>query len=119
MADAKVELEELREESDSLPAAPGTVQVRRRGLRRFGAVLVIAVVLVAAAWLLRRDRDSALPPPRVVPLTSMRGSEWTPALSPDGEPVAFSWDGGESSEAAAPNRDIWLKLTSPEACLGV
>jgi hypothetical protein len=94
MADAKVELEELREESDSRPAAPGAAQVRRSGLRRFGAVLVIAVALVAAAWLLRRDRDSALPPPRVVPLTSMRGSEWTPALSPDGEQVAFSWEGG-------------------------
>ncbi|MFI5006602.1 MAG: protein kinase [Solirubrobacterales bacterium] len=103
MGDVKVLLQEIREESDARPAAPAAAPKRR--LRRLAAVLAIALLL-AAAWLLRPTHESALPPPQVVSLTTIGGSEWTPALSPDGEQVAFSWEG----EGATPNRDIWLKL---------
>ena len=47
------------------------------------------------------------PPPvwRPVPLTSYRGSERNPALSPDGNQVAFAWDGEKRD-----NFDIYIKL---------
>ena len=40
-----------------------------------------------------------------MPLTSYPGQQVTPALSPDGKQVAFSWD-GENSD----NFDIYVKL---------
>ena len=51
-----------------------------------------------------RDRG-ALPPPRVIPLTTFTGSELHPAFSPDGKQVAFSWK-GESQE----NGDVYVKM---------
>jgi DNA-binding winged helix-turn-helix (wHTH) protein len=64
---------------------------------------VVAVVLVAigglVGWYFR--------PPvwRAVPLTSYPGFEWSPAQSPDGNQVAFSWNGEKQD-----NYDIYIKL---------
>ena len=44
-------------------------------------------------------------PPKLVPLTTLEGLEFDPALSPDGEQVAFTWD-PESRD----DWDIHLKL---------
>jgi eukaryotic-like serine/threonine-protein kinase len=43
-------------------------------------------------------------PVRIVPLTSLAGWEWDPALSPDGRLLAFSADGGGT------NWDIYVQL---------
>ncbi len=110
MADVKVELQEISEESDSRWARLAGGVFRGKGVRRLAAVLAVGLALAAAAWRLRSTGDSALPPARVVPLTTMGGSEWTPALSPDGQQIAFSWEGEVASAGAAPNRDIWLTL---------
>ena len=103
MVDVKVELLEIKEESESGPAA-ATVPARRKRLWR-AVGLAVLVVLVAALWLLRRAREAELPPPRLVPLTSLRGSERNPTFSPDGGQVAFSWRGEKSD-----NWDIYLKM---------
>ena len=42
--------------------------------------------------------------PEVVPLTSYVGSERSPSFSPDGNQVAFSWNGEKQD-----NYDIWVK----------
>ena len=65
-------------------------------------VSLALLAMAAAAWLLLRP-----PPPsqRVVPLTSMRGNELSPSWSPDGEQVAFNWDGEKLD-----NSDIYLKM---------
>ena len=42
---------------------------------------------------------------KVVPFTSFEGHEGSPAFSPDGNQIAFAWDGGTSD-----NIDIYVKL---------
>ena len=46
--------------------------------------------------------------PVVTQLTSYPGSESQPTFSPDGDRVAFSWDGEQED-----NRDIYVKLVGP------
>ena len=46
------------------------------------------------AWRLWPHPEAEAPPLRVVPLTALNGNEGEPTFSPDGEQVAFSWDGG-------------------------
>jgi len=104
MRDVKLELEQVREDSQS-----GRVAVRRARPRRLtwlGAGLALTALVLAAGWLWRRSAANPASPPRLVPLTSMRGSEVGAALSPDGELVAFAWDG----EKGDGNFDIYVKM---------
>jgi serine/threonine protein kinase/tricorn protease-like protein len=100
MVDVKVGLQEIKEESESGEAATAPVRSRRR--LWLVASLAGLLATAAGAWLLQRPPP---PPPRVVPLTSMRGIEIAPSLSPDGEQVAFTWNGEKLD-----NPDIYLKM---------
>ena len=74
--------------------------------------LVASAVLVAGltAWRLWPHPEAEVPPLRVMPLTALNGNEGEPTFSPDGEQVAFSWDGGVYNTS-----DIYVKLVgSPE-----
>jgi Tol biopolymer transport system component len=115
MLDVRNELQEIKEESDSgtlgAPVAPAR---RRRGFV-LATALGVAVVLVTgvAVRFLRPHAEPDLPPMRVVPVTSLNGTELWPALSPDGEQVTFSWNGEQAAKGT--NRgfdefDIYLKL---------
>lgn len=53
------------------------------------------------------SKDSTTLSP-VVPLTALTGYQQSPSLSPDGNQVAFSWDGARSD-----NYDIYIKLVGP------
>lgn len=75
---------------------------------------VILVVGVAVRFYLSRPSTerltpsspgSSLSPMKVVPFTSFEGHESSPAFSPDGNQIAFAWDGGMSD-----NIDIYVKL---------
>jgi Tol biopolymer transport system component len=104
IGDVKVELVEIKEEAESTAvtsAAPG----RRRRLRWLGAGLTGAVLLGAGGWFLWPSRDAESPSPLVVSLTSTPGRETEPSFSPDGNQVAFSWDGEK-----ADNRDLYIKI---------
>ena len=109
MDDVRSLLEELKEESDSgrlSPAAPEAPQVKgRRAAQVVGIVAVI--LLLAAGWYwFERSRPRVEKAPLVaVPLTSYPGNELTPALSPDGNQVAFSWNG-----EAQDNYDIYVQV---------
>ncbi|MEM7583951.1 MAG: protein kinase, partial [Acidobacteriota bacterium] len=119
MADVKVVLEELKDASDSgtLVATPITapttqLQSPRAALWRrasvLGPVLAVAVLALAAWWW--RPQPSVETAPLVpTPLTSYPGIEQTPALSPSGEQVAFSWN-GESQD----NFDIYVRVVGAE-----
>ncbi len=102
MLDVKVELQEIKEESEAGPATPGRARSKRR--RWLVAGLAALVVMAAGAWLLLRPPP---PPPRVVQLTTMRGRELGPSLSPDGDQVAFFWDG-----EGLDNVDIYIKMVA-------
>jgi Tol biopolymer transport system component len=71
------------------------------------AALVGITVLIAAvfAYWLTRPFVPPTSPPRIIPLTSLPGQKDYPAFSPDGNQVAFTWDGGTSG-----GRDIYVKL---------
>ncbi|HEY1217228.1 MAG TPA: protein kinase, partial [Bryobacteraceae bacterium] len=116
MNDVKVELEEVRQESEPgmHPAVQASTRRRRRAgiyAAAFGAVLVIT----ATAWL---SLHQPLPPAasEPIPLTSYEGDELWPDFSPDGNQVTFAWDGGPDGKFhlyvklfSAPNH---LQLTS-------
>jgi Tol biopolymer transport system component len=104
MVDVKVELQEIKEESDSQPAA-APARARRRRRWWLAAALAGALPLAVAVWLRWRPRGIELAPPRLVPLTSIHGYETHPTFSPDGGQIAFAWDGEKGD-----NCDIYLKM---------
>jgi Tol biopolymer transport system component len=106
MAEINLELEELKEESDSgalVTASPAPA--RRTPLAPWLAGAAIALAL-GAAWLLRRGEpaSSAIQIPALRRLTSDPGLTTEPALSPDGKLVAYA-----SDRAGGGNLDIWVQ----------
>jgi eukaryotic-like serine/threonine-protein kinase len=107
MADLKVALEELKEESDSGTLSGAPVPQRRRDWRLAWAAALLAVIAVGggALWFVRspaKPPEAALNP---VPLSTYRGFQERPTFSPDGNQVAFHWNGEKQD-----NFDIYVKL---------
>ena len=104
IADVKVSLEEIREES-------GVGALRQAKARPASswfpwAIAGLLVVVAAAAWLAiahNKSKDTLLL--TVKPLTSYPGLASSPTFSPDGNQVAFSWNGEKQD-----NTDIYVKL---------
>jgi eukaryotic-like serine/threonine-protein kinase len=72
-----------------------------------------AVVLVLGlAWFLGSRSEAPPQPPQVTPLTSYPGREEFPSFSPDGNQVAFSWNGERQD-----NFDIYVKLLDSATAL--
>ena len=113
MDDLKVALEELEEEKDSgrMPVPPVP---RRTGVKSWAAALGAAVaVAAAAAWWGASYGGrpmSAIGP--VKPLTTYAGREIEPALSPDGNQIAFAWNGPNQD-----NFDIYVRLVDGGSAL--
>ena len=80
-----------------------------RARRLVGALAVVAALVTAVvAWRgLRAPADVAL---QLLPLASYPGNEGPPALSPDGNLVAFAWSGG----AEPGPTDIYVKAVGSE-----
>ena len=115
MADLKVELEELREESESgkLSVTPGAAAFGRSSkmLLWIGAAFVLAIVAAAAVYL-RSDKPVADAPLHAIPLTSFPGVEDQASFSPDGSQIVFQWNGEKED-----NFDIYVKLIGQGAPL--
>jgi Tol biopolymer transport system component/predicted Ser/Thr protein kinase len=122
MGDVRVELEELKEESES-GALEGAAAVERKRRRWWpwaagAAAMLLSVGLV---WWLREGA----PPEdlRPVPLIST-GNSCCPSFSPDGSKVAFGWTGEQNAkweiylkQIGAPGNPIKL-TTSPAVTFG-
>jgi Tol biopolymer transport system component len=110
MLDVKVELQEVKEESDSQSAAPSRVVAIRSRLRWVVWTAAGAIYLaVLAAGMLGRRRQSP-PSPTVVALTAA-GQAHGGSFSPDGSQLAFASPGDRGD-----NWDIWVKIVGePEA----
>ena len=104
MDDVKIALQDIKEESGSGVGSPAPIARTRRIGRIVTLGAIVILVFAATTWVLRSHRPAEGPPPRVVPLTTLRGREFYPTFSPDGEQVAFAWD------AAQDNWDIYVTL---------
>ncbi len=74
-----------------------------------GALLLVGVVVAA---LLIPGGDEPAAPLQTVPMTTLPGEETEPELSPDGERLAFVWDGGSEGEP-----EVYVKQTDAETPL--
>ena len=105
MADVRVALLELKEESESgslLEAPPAYSRKRTWVWAGVGAAVLAS--LAAGLWLVSRQTAS-IPQQSLVQVTTYPGSEVTPCFSPDGKQIAFSWDGGNDGKLS-----IYVKL---------
>jgi Tol biopolymer transport system component len=92
---------------ESAVNARGAVATSRSRQRvQWPWVLAFSTALVVTLGVLLSNRESSNVSPvwRSLPLTTYPGSERNPALAPDGQQVAFSWDGPEQN-----NFDIYVK----------
>ena len=93
MADVKVALQEIKEESESgrVPVDASSSQTYRQAGRP-GGQRTDRPGGAVTAWLLWRSPRAGLAAQRLVPLTTLAGAEDWPTFSPDGDQVAFEWD---------------------------
>jgi Tol biopolymer transport system component/DNA-binding winged helix-turn-helix (wHTH) protein len=88
-------------------AAPVTAPAaRRRGWWWLASLGLFAVVAGFTVWLLSRPGKATATIPVPVPLTAYPGLEIAPSFSPEGDRVAFSWNGPNRGD----NFDIYVKL---------
>jgi Tol biopolymer transport system component/DNA-binding winged helix-turn-helix (wHTH) protein len=75
------------------------------------AGVVLVVVLVLALRIISPPPPPTPPKFRVVPVTKLPvGSPWGPAISPDGEKVAYFWDGADPGKAD----DLYVQMIDGE-----
>ena len=104
MADLKVALDDLREESSGRP---------RHRWRAAAAILAaLAVTLAAIAVLRGRRGEPVAPPLSAVALTTLPGVERSPSFSPDGNHVAFAWTAPQKD-----NSDVYVQQIGQAAPL--
>jgi len=95
-------------EREMLPPTPAPA-VRMRGRWWLASASLVAVAAGCALWLLDRSGKARPAVPVPVPLTTYRGLQMSPSFSPEGDRVAFSWDGPKRD-----NFDIYVKLIGAE-----
>lgn len=109
MADLKVALEELREESDSgklVAASPVAAASRLRKLLSISAAGLLLAGALAAFAVWRNGSDKAPAQAlRQIELTTYSGAERSPHLSPDGRQVAYIQE-DESGRSS----DVYVKI---------
>jgi len=99
--------EELARQTASMEYLAGAT--KRRRLR---AALALAILLATGAGLIfwlspfgQHQAPSLAETARIIPFTTFSGTADHPAFSPDGNQIAFTWDGGNSK-----NLDLYIKL---------
>ncbi|MCI0419331.1 MAG: hypothetical protein L0312_08945, partial [Acidobacteria bacterium] len=91
----------LAEESDSRPKA-SFFSIPKRLAWIMAAALLVGILGFALAYFRRAPE---LPPLKIAPFTSFPGNETNPSFSPDGNQIAFAWNGERDD-----NFDIYVKL---------
>lgn len=88
-------------EKDAL--TPWATAKRWPHLRGSLALAGLALLILTGVFLWRSSTKPVRAPWKTFPLTSFPGTEFHPAFSPDGELIAFAWDGGKRE-----NVDIYV-----------
>jgi Tol biopolymer transport system component/serine/threonine protein kinase len=101
-----------RSTGELLPLDAG-IKHRKAGL----ALMLAAIVAVASLGFglyqfIARGRSSTRSVPKIIPFTSFPGAEFRPSFSPDGNQLAFEWNGEKED-----NYDIYAKLVDNSALL--
>ncbi|HRH46054.1 MAG TPA: winged helix-turn-helix domain-containing protein, partial [Pyrinomonadaceae bacterium] len=81
------------------------LSVSRFILIAFGLVILIGVGFIIYQNYFKTHTPSAIVASQIVPFSAVPGNENSPAFSPDGNYLAYSWNSGEGSEG-----DIYVKL---------
>ena len=84
-----------------------TAMVAPYSRRRFRLVALgvgLIVVLTAGGLWIKQKKGPLSAPPISIPVTYYQGMESYPAISPNGQFLAFTWDGGDLQ-----NNDIYVK----------
>ena len=102
MGDVKVELEDLKAELDQGSSPPEPRRSRRKLWLAAAAATALLLTAAVLVWRLREGTPAG--GLKSVPLTSYPGRAIGPSLSPDGNKVAFSWNGDKGD-----NYDIYVK----------
>jgi len=115
-ADLEADLHRLKRDTDSGRVVAGLRPDRGRPqgapLRRVAAIALAAAALalgIGGVMGYRYFRKPPGPPMRVVPFTTFLGQQDEARFSPDGNQIAFSWDGEKED-----NWDIYVKLIGVE-----
>ena len=109
IADVKVELLDLNEGSNAhTPATAGPSSAPRR-IGRLVAAITGLLALGVTGWAVLK-RGDPVAPVRLIAVTTAAGNEAMPSMSPDGNSVAFSWEGESHADGAAQGRGIWVTL---------
>jgi Tol biopolymer transport system component/predicted Ser/Thr protein kinase len=111
MADARVSLLELKEDTDSGKLAAELPPRPRRHRRAAAGIAPLLLIAAAALWFHFR-KPVQEQEPRVTVFTSYAGFQGMPSFSPEGNQVAFTWQ-GEKQE----NHDIYVKVIGTETAL--
>jgi Tol biopolymer transport system component/predicted Ser/Thr protein kinase len=100
IAEIRIALEELKEESESGASASVTPTARTAPRRTIIAIAASVVALAGIGFLaVTRWRPNPVPFTET-PLTTDAGHQRDPTFSPDGNQFAFVWDGGVDDGAA-------------------
>ena len=98
-----------------MPAETSSAQPRPRQRRSLGYALVIGLIVCVLAFFSLysgHSRVSKTGQPTVIPVVTNVGEKYTPSLSPDGQHLAFAWNGG-----AGPHFSIYVKIVGTEESL--
>lgn len=98
MAEIKIALDELKEETASGSSASSARKIEPPARRwRWAVFALVALALAGVLFSVTARWREASPPLKELPLTSYNGSQGEPTLSPDGSQFAFVWDGGQEN----------------------
>jgi len=98
-----------------MPAATSSARPRPRQRLSLRNALVVGLIVCALALLslyYSHSRGSKTGQPTVIPVVTNVGEKYTPSLSPDGQHLAFAWNGG-----TGPHFSIYVKIVGTEESL--
>jgi eukaryotic-like serine/threonine-protein kinase len=116
-ADLRADLKRLKRETESpgrnatVAAARDAASPKHSGPRVklfYGSLLAMALVALGLRWLISPKAVQTI----VTPAVTNVGEKFTPTLSPDGQHLAFVWNGG-----AGPHFNLYVKVVGTEESL--
>ncbi len=110
------DLQAVRQELEPQPSRVATkpAAAKRTSPALIGAGVVVLLAVLGLGWWFGRSSEPSVegPPLTSVPFTSLAGMESQPAFSPNGEDVAFVWNGAQQD-----NYNIYVKRLGSESPL--